>query len=555
MPRICTISDCNKRAGFGCFESTIYCLEHSTGDIVNFANMNTNLFILTTYRLCEKRYCKEFAEYNYNAYKATASFCENHINLEIRNYRTKAFKRCSVVGCNNKSEFGPVESSASLCSDCYSAIKSKENIEIIKLDKVAEFQTCVENKCKEIGTFGTFISKTPCLCEKHAIGSMHDINNKSKICIYSNSSNDKCKIRASYGYDGDAMSYCKQHMSEGMIDLNARKCSVENCNIQPVFGFENERAERCATHKEENMIDVRSMFCEVDSCKTRACYGFYGQERCAKHKEEGMVFSFQSQICREEYCNNFCAFGFIGERPVKCLEHKEDDMINVKNNRCSEDNCDTLASFGYKENRIRERCLIHKLEDMISLSIQYCKLCKDTCINQKYRPHCYKCFAELNPDHVKVIEYKTRENAFTKKLKEIYTTAILDKRISGGCLYRPDFLLILDTHAVIVEVDERQHTRVDLYSREYEEIRTQSIHKAIDKPLIVIRINPDNYRIGGKLIKGCFAYNADIRLYIVEEEYNIRLNKLFETVGKYIHMDFSDFDVDYFEEIFLFYSS
>ncbi len=555
MPRICAVVDCNKRAGYGCFESTIYCLEHSFGVIVNFANMNTNLFNLTTYRMCEKRYCKEFAEYNYDANNATAAFCKSHINLDIRLYRTKAFKKCSVLDCNNKSEFGPVESSASLCSECNTTLESKEKIEIVKLDKVAEFQICVENKCKDVGTFGTLISKTPCLCEKHSAGSMYDINNKSKICTYTNSSNNKCKTRASYGFDGDAMLYCKQHMEDGMIDLNARKCSVDGCNIQPVFGFENERAERCSTHKEKNMIDVRSMFCEVDSCKTRASFGFYGQERCAKHKEEGMALSFKSLICREIDCNKVCSYGFIGERPVKCMEHREDNMINVISSRCSEDKCDTIASFGYKENRTREKCARHSLEDIIDLTLRFCELCKYTNQNQKYRPYCYTCFAELNPDHVKVIEYKTRENAFTLKLKEMYATAVLDKRISGGCRYRPDFLLILDTHAVIVEVDERQHTRADLYAREYEEIRTQSIREAIGKPLIVIRINPDNYRVDDRLVKGCFAYNSSGKLYIVEEEYSIRLNKLFETVDKYTNADLLDVDMDYFEEIFLFYNN
>lgn len=552
MPRICAVTDCNKRASYGCTESTIYCLDHSTGAIVNFANMNTNLFNLTTYRMCGKRYCKEFAEYNYNANNATAAFCESHINLDIRLYRTKAFKKCSVINCNNKSEFGPVDSSASLCVNCKIILESKEKIEIVKLDKVAEFQTCVENKCKDVGTFGTLISKTPCLCEKHSIGSMYDINNKSKICIQSD-----CKVRASYGYDGENMSHCKQHMSEGMIDLNARKCSIEGCNIQPVFGFENERAERCATHRETSMIDVRGMICEIDDCNIHASFGFYGQERCSKHKEEGMYIAFKSLICREENCNKICAFGFIGERPVKCSEHKEDNMINVISARCSEDNCDTIASFGYKENRKMEKCLAHKLDNMISLFIQYCKLCKNTCINQKYRPYCYTCFAELNPDHVKVIEYKTRENAFTLKLKEKYTTAVLDKRIVGGCSnHRPDFLFTpeSETHAVIVEVDERQHTRVDLYSREYEEIRTQSLKLSVDKPLVIIRINPDNYRVGDRLVKSCFAYDSNKKLYIVEEEYKIRLEKLFETVDKYVNTDFSEFDREYLEEVYLFYN-
>ncbi len=412
MPRFCAKNDCDKRAGYGCFESTIYCLDHSIGEIIKFDNANG----LNIHKMCEKRYCKELAEYNYklvnteaniNDNLLDASFCKDHINLSIRNYRTKSFKKCSGINCSNKAEFGPEESSACICVNCNNLLKSlctHSNVEIIKLPTIAEFQLCFENKCKNVGMFGTKISNTPCLCEDHANGVMLNINNKNKICI-----DDTYKTRASYGFDGDKMIYCKEH----------------------------------------------------------------------------------------------------------------------------------------------------KLDNMIQLSMQYCKLCNESTLNPKYRPYCYTCFAKLNPNHIKVIEYKTKENAFTIKLKELYQEARLDKKIAGGVsAHRPDFLLFRNNYCIIVEIDERQHCRYDIYTEESELYRMRKIQESIQMPLYIIRLNPDNYRIQNNLVKGCFYHDKDKKLTLKEEEYQIRLNKLLETVNNYINISIDELpiDKDYLEEIYLFYN-
>lgn len=522
MPRNCIVENCNKRAGYGCYESTIYCLEHSVGEIINFNNYENNDFVLNTYKMCGKRYCKEFAEYNYKLKDNNlleASFCINHINNRVRNYRTKAFKKCSNKLCNKKSEFGPEDSSSCVCIDCNKLLDSSR--EIIKLPKVIMFQTCSENKCTNIGTFGTKISKTPCLCEEHSIGDMYDINNKYKICIYI-SDDKRCKTRASYGYDGDKITYCKEHKLEEMIDLNARKCDIDGCITQPVFGFENERANRCSKHKEESMIDVRSIICEVEDCKIRASFGFGTADRCSYHKEEGMFVAYKSIICNEENCLKTCCYGFEGEKPVKCYEHKKEHMINVKSIKCNN--------------------------------------CNKKIMSLRYNPNCYECFAELNPNHGRVIEHKTKENYFTLKLKEIYKDAVLDSQINYVSKHRPDFILFLENHTIIVEIDERQHNRLNnhYYNKENNNYRLDCLRTYILNPLYLIRFNPDNYRKKGILIEGCFKYSKtnNRQLIKVEEEYIIRLNKLLETVNRYanISIDKLPKEKDYLEEIYLFYN-
>ena len=62
--------------------------------------------------------------------------------------------------------------------------------------------------------------------------------------------------------------------------------------------------------------------------------------------------------------------------------------------------------------------------------------------------------------------------------------------------YRPDFLFELDTHVVVVEVDEYQHARPG-YS--CDNARMLDIYGACGGlPVVFIRFNPDEYSLGGE---------------------------------------------------------
>lgn len=56
--------------------------------------------------------------------------------------------------------------------------------------------------------------------------------------------------------------------------------------------------------------------------------------------------------------------------------------------------------------------------------------------------------------------------------------------------YRPDLWWDLETHGLIVEVDEYQHKR---YNKEAERIRTTQIQLDANKPVVFLRFNPDGY--------------------------------------------------------------
>ena len=98
-------------------------------------------------------------------------------------------------------------------------------------------------------------------------------------------------------------------------------------------------------------------------------------------------------------------------------------------------------------------------------------------------------------------------------------TWISDKRIHDGCSRRrPDLLLDLGSHILIVEIDENQH--ID-YDCSCENKRLMEISRDIGhRPLVFIRFNPDHY-INNTKIKTCWIPNKQNGvLYIPKQKQN-----------------------------------
>jgi len=70
-----------------------------------------------------------------------------------------------------------------------------------------------------------------------------------------------------------------------------------------------------------------------------------------------------------------------------------------------------------------------------------------------------------------------------------------NKLIGTNPGYRPDILYTLDSHSIIVEVDEHQH---NCYTKLKEHNRMIDIQKNLNRPTIFIRFNPDPFYIGNE---------------------------------------------------------
>jgi hypothetical protein len=117
---------------------------------------------------------------------------------------------------------------------------------------------------------------------------------------------------------------------------------------------------------------------------------------------------------------------------------------------------------------------------------------------------------------------------------------IQNKKIIGGSSRRrPDVLIQLDTHNIIVEIDERQHHR---YNYLDDKKRIQELHDDLNQikplPLIIIKFNPDRYIDNEfKNHKSVFNKDRKTRIYKIGyiKQYNLRIDKLKETIIQYYY--------------------
>ena len=128
---------------------------------------------------------------------------------------------------------------------------------------------------------------------------------------------------------------------------------------------------------------------------------------------------------------------------------------------------------------------------------------------RKYNGYCLPCCIQVCPEIQVSHNYKTKEKDVVDRITQTFTgfTWVADKRVKDGCsLRRPDLLLDMGSHIIIVEIDENKHTDYDCSC---ENKRLMQISQDLQhRPIIFIRFNPDAYtNQDGALIKSCWRLN------------------------------------------------
>lgn len=129
--------------------------------------------------------------------------------------------------------------------------------------------------------------------------------------------------------------------------------------------------------------------------------------------------------------------------------------------------------------------------------------------NAKYHGHCLACFIHLFPDEPNVRNYKTKEKDVVDRITQTFIdfTWVADKKVQDGCSRRrPDLLLDLGLHIIIVEIDENKHTDYDCSCENKRLMElSQDVHH---RPIVFIRFNPDDYtNSDGVVVKSCWKLN------------------------------------------------
>jgi hypothetical protein len=148
------------------------------------------------------------------------------------------------------------------------------------------------------------------------------------------------------------------------------------------------------------------------------------------------------------------------------------------------------------------------------------------------------CCLNLFPDTPVARNYKTKETATVYAVREAFPdfSWVSDKRVADGCsLRRPDLMVDMGTHLVILEVDENQHTS---YDSSCETKRLMQISQDVGhRPIVFIRFNPDSYTAKGVRVPSCWHTNKMGIMVVVKKrapEWDQRLARLKETIGHWV---------------------
>lgn len=258
-------------------------------------------------------------------------------------------------------------------------------------------------------------------------------------------------------------------------------------------------------------------------------------------------------MCILKGCKRVRTYNYDGLHAEYCGQHKLDNMINTRHEKCHD--CNFQASFGYIAQNKRVRCRMHKVDGMINLKHKNIRCKGYLCVSCKQPNHngycSEKCFISNN-----LQEYTYNENSgilykeylIFKHLKETYPehNIIWDKIYC--CLYRPDFSIAFDGFTVIIEVDEYQHRK---YGSENELTRIENIYHTSGIPVYVVRFNPDKYECNGMIIKSPFRYGE----LIDADNWANRLQELTYTINTCINNGLNDEGPNTYEIIRLFYDA
>jgi hypothetical protein len=283
---------------------------------------------------------------------------------------------------------------------------------------------------------------------------------------------------------------------------------------------------------------TKSKMCEHNRQKTY-CKECNGASICEHNRQKSSCKKCGgSQICEhnkvKSHCkecggSTFCEHNKLKSHCKECggsafCEHKK------LKSRCKE--CDGSQICEHK--KVKSRC-----KECGGSSLCHSSWCH-TYGNRKYEGYCMPCFVN-NPDNMfkpAMRNYKTKEKEVVDCVMYHYPqfTWVADRKVQYGCsLRRPDLLLDMGSHIIIVEIDENKHSGYDCSC---ENKRLMEISRDLQhRPIVFIRFNPDSYKNqDGVLIKSCWKLNKGVMAIIVSkrDEWNTRLEILNQQIQYWV---------------------
>jgi uncharacterized C2H2 Zn-finger protein len=282
---------------------------------------------------------------------------------------------------------------------------------------------------------------------------------------------------------------------------------------------------------------------------------------CGEEKEQYIIHKRTCKYCDVLFADNssvkkhmnICHLRSIEAEKMEQIIAQLSDNINTQNNELKQIIAQLINKIDEQNKELKEKAehviiCIYKCPH--NRRKQYCKICDgrslcksewcETTRNNKYDGYCAYCYVNLYPNKIIAKNYKTKELNVVDNVKKYYPdfTWITDKKIQDGCSKRrPDMLLDLGTHIIIVEVDENAHTDYDCSC---ETKRLMELSEDVGhRPIVFIRFNPDKYvDRTGEVVKSCWKINKTSGILQInsnkENEWEERITALNDQIQYWI---------------------
>ena len=328
---------------------------------------------------------------------------------------------------------------------------------------------------------------------------------------------------------GKRKPYCKECGGSAFCEHGTVKFSCKECGGS-AFCEHGKRKSRC---KECGGASI----CEHGKQKS-ACKECGGSQIC-KH---GKVKS----RCKECGGASICEHGKVKSQCKECdgssiCEHGKQKSV------CKECGGSAFCEHGRQKSRCKEcggsQICKHGKPKSQCKECGGSSLCKtekcETRGIKKYNGYCLPCCIQVCPGIEISRNYKTKEKVVADQIIQTFTnfTWIADKKVQDGCSRRrPDLLLDMGSHIIIVEVDENKHTDYDCSC---ENKRLMELSQDIQyRPIVFIRFNPDDYtNQAGILVKSCWKLNKLGVMQIIktkQKEWEERIETLKQQIQYWI---------------------
>ena len=343
-------------------------------------------------------------------------------------------------------------------------------------------------------------------------------------------------------------SYCNETKDISLYHKGRNQC--KEC-------YKNKRKCSHGKTKAECRECEGSAFCSHNNFKT-ICRECKGSQVCIHDKVKAECKECKgSAFCSHNIRKNIC-------RQCKGSKICEHDKIKTECRECGGSRfcIHDIRKFACRECNGSLICLHDKRKNVCVICNPNCACieCKSIFADKRTScyPLCQACFCNKYPHHEKSTLYKIKERYLRDELRvrfpENDINMIFDKAVDGGCSKkRPDVLIDLLLYSIIIECDERQHKNYECENK-----RTMQLFEDLgERPLIMIRFNPDDYIDKDKKIEGCFKPLTKIedihkkKFYeLNKKEWKRRVDILEEVIREKLREDIPEKEV---EEIKLFY--